>query len=148
MDDGERQVIDDIAQYGWHVIKVADDDEGPAFAFTIGFYRSFQRPEVIITGLPLEVAHVILNAIGDSLRRGEQYQAGGSYDTLLEGYDCTFRTVPKEQYREFLGTAMWYYRGTDFPCLQCIWPDRAGRWPWEPEASDSFRAAQPLVATP
>lgn len=148
MDEIERQVIDDIAQYGWHVIQVAEDDEGPAFAFSIGFYRSFGHPEVIITGLPIDVMHVILNAIGDSLRAGMRFEADGTYDTLLEGYDCTFRPVPKEQYREFLGTAMWYYKGTDFPCLQCFWPDRAGRWPWDPEASERFRAAQPLVARP
>lgn len=148
MDEIDRQVIDDIAQYGWHVIQVAEDDEGPGFAFTIGLYRSFGHPEVIITGLPLDVMLVILNTIGDSLRADTRFEAGGTYDTLLEGYDCTFRRVPKEQYREFLGTAMRYYKSTDFPCLQCIWPDRAGRWPWDPEASESFRAVQPLVASP
>jgi hypothetical protein len=35
MTGGDAQMRADIATYGWHVIKVYEDVEGPAFAFTI-----------------------------------------------------------------------------------------------------------------
>jgi Domain of unknown function (DUF4262) len=41
MTGGDEQVRADIATYGWHVIKVLEDDEGPGFAFTIGHTDGF-----------------------------------------------------------------------------------------------------------
>jgi hypothetical protein len=35
MTGGDAKMRADIATYGWHVIKVYEDDEGPAFAFTM-----------------------------------------------------------------------------------------------------------------
>ncbi len=29
-DDDERQVIEDVQQYGWHIVLIKDDPEGPA----------------------------------------------------------------------------------------------------------------------
>lgn len=44
MTGGDAQMRADIASYGWHVIKVYGDDEGPAFAFTIGLFQRFWAP--------------------------------------------------------------------------------------------------------
>ena len=52
MTGGDAQMRDDIATYGWHVIKVLEDDEGPGFAFTIGLHQRFAHPELIVFGLP------------------------------------------------------------------------------------------------
>jgi hypothetical protein len=48
MTGGDAQMRADIATYGWHVIKVLEDDEGPGFAFTIGLYQRFEHPELIV----------------------------------------------------------------------------------------------------
>ena len=145
MDDADRDLIEGVRTFGWLVIKIEEDREGPSFAFTVGLYQTFTQPEVIITGLPPDRAHTILNLIGEAMRRGERFEEGAMSDEFLEGYPCTFRAVSQSQYPEFLGTAMHFYRGSDFPCLQCVWPDREGRWPWDSDASDGFRAAQPLL---
>ncbi len=136
----------DIATYGWHVIKVFEDDEGPGFAFTIGLYERFDHPELIVFGLPLETMHLMLNGAGEAVRAGRTYTAGQSYDGILEGYDCTFRRVPLSHYQAYLGYARWYYDGDDFPVLQLIWPDREHRYPWAAPADAWIRKGQPVLA--
>jgi hypothetical protein len=87
MDASERKVIEDVRDFGWHVIKVFEDREGPGFAFTIGLPTTFHHLECIIIGLPLNTMHVMLNALGESLRTGRRYQAGdGAHPTIMTAY--------------------------------------------------------------
>lgn len=51
-DEHERKALADVQQHGWHVLKVMEDNEGPAFAYTVGLYHSFGHPELIVVGLP------------------------------------------------------------------------------------------------
>jgi len=41
------------------------------------------------------------------------------------------------------GESRWFYGGDDFPCLQIVWPDRAGRFPWEADFDAQFEGNQP-----
>ena len=146
MDSDDAQVHADIARYGWHVVQVPEDSEGPGFAFTIGLYTRFAHPELLIFGLPLDTMLRLLNVAGEAVRAGRVYVAGQDYDDLLEGYSCTFRPVPVKQYDDYLGYALWYYRGDDFPTLQLVWPDREHRYPWAAPADAWIRDAQPVLA--
>ena len=146
MNSGDAQVHADIATYGWHVVKVLEDAEGPGFAFTIGLYRRFEHPELIVVGLPPDTMHRLLNVAGEAVRSGQVYVAGQAYDDLLEAYSCTFRPVPVRQYEPYLGYARWYYRGDDFPTLQLVWPDREHRYPWAAPPDAWIRGAQPVLA--
>ena len=146
MTGGDAQMRADIATYGWHVIKVPEDDEGPAFAFTIGLFKRFEHPELLIFGLPLETMHQMLNTAGEAVRAGQAYTAGQSTDDILQGYSCTFRAVPRNHYEAYLGSARWYYESDEFPVLQLIWPDREHRYPWEAPVDAWIRWAQPVLA--
>ena len=146
MNPGDAQVHADIATFGWHVVQVPEDDEGPGFAFTIGLYKRFQHPELIVFGLALDTMHLMLNGAGEAVCAGRTYAGGQSYDDLLEDYACTFRPVPPKHYEAFLGYALWYYNGDDFPALQLIWPDREHRYPWAAPAGAWIREAQPVLA--
>jgi hypothetical protein len=59
-----------------------------------------------------------------------------------------FRRVLKRHYREYLGYARWFYQGDAFPALQCVWPDKAYRYPWHRHASEPFRQRQPVLYDP
>jgi hypothetical protein len=146
MTGGDAQMRDDIATYGWHVIKVYEDEEGPGFAFTIGLFQRFGHPELIVFGLPLDTMHLMLNGAGEAVRAGQPFAAGQNYDNILEGYDCTFRPVSRKHYEAYLGSARWYYEGDGFPVLQLIWPDREHRYPWAAPADAWIREAQPVLA--
>jgi hypothetical protein len=146
MTSHDAQMRSDIATYGWHVIQVAEDDEGPGFAYTIGLFERFAHPELIVFGLPLETMHRMLNGAGAAVRGDRVYRAGRDYDEILEGYQCTFRPVPRSRYKEYLGTACGHYGRDDFPALQLIWPDREQRYPWAAPDDAWIRMAQPVLA--
>src|SRR5947209_11847293 len=73
-DEHDRKLLGDVARHGWHVIGVEEDEEGPAFAYSIGLYRTFGHPEVIVLGLPVRVLHRIINAVGEEVRSGERFE--------------------------------------------------------------------------
>jgi hypothetical protein len=146
MNGGDARIRSDIETYGWHVIKVYEDDEGPGFAFTIGLFQRFEHPELILFGLPPDTMHLMLNGAGEAVRAGRRYTAGENSHDILENYSCTFRPVPRRHYKEYLGTARWYYQGDDFPVLQMVWPDREHRYPWAAPSDAWIRTAQPVLA--
>jgi hypothetical protein len=52
--------------------------------------------------------------------------------------------VARDQYREFVGYARWFYGGNNFDLLQCIWPDHSQRFPWHPDFPAALQTRQPL----
>ena len=141
----DEKAKSDVEELGWHVIKVAEDAAGPGFAFTIGLTHNFGHPELIVFGLPPDVMHQILNLAGDNIRAcAEKFESGMKTTELLEGYPCCFIEFPKSSYHEFLGYAIWFYKGEEFDVLQCVWPDKAGRFPWEAGVLDEFKKSQPV----
>ena len=144
-DAGERKAIADVEEHGWHVLKVLADSEGPGFAYTVGLYHSFRHPELIVVGLPPEVAHNVLNIAGEAIRRGMRYSEAVQTSDLFEDRACRFRRMPEGQYPNYLGWDLWFYDGPAFPALQLIWPDQEGRWPWEPTVDPGVREIQPVI---
>jgi hypothetical protein len=145
----QKKVAADIERHGWHVIKVMADEEGPAFAYSIGLTKTLKHPEIIVVGLGLDVMHGMINTAGKMIRDGQPFKAKRSYRGLLAGdYECSFRTVHASRYDEWVGQAQVFYDGDDFELLQCVWPDREGRFPWEPKVHGGFVGAQPILDGP
>lgn len=145
-DPGEQKVIDDVREYGWHVVNVLAEGDLPEFTYTIGLYQNYRHPEILVYGLPRDRAHPIVNELGEGIRNGEVYLTGKTYGEILQKYSCTFRAIPSSQYLEHLGWAMWFYEGPEFPALQLVYPDSAGRWPWQDGVAEGFRQRQPILA--
>ncbi len=145
-DEYDRKLISDVEKYGWHVIGVDEDKEGPAFAYSIGLRYSFGRPEVIIFGLPVRVMHQTINVLGEKIRSGDKFEHLDESGNVLDGYNVAFRTVERRHYRDYLGHARWFYRGDDFPALQCVWPNSSHRYPWHPDAVPEFVQKQPVLS--
>jgi hypothetical protein len=144
-DDIERKLVSDIEEFGWHVIMIGEDDEGPAFAYSIGLFKNFGHPEAIIFGLDVKLMHRMINLIGEEVRQGHRFTDGDSASGILEGYDVRFLSVASRHYHEHVGYARWFYNGDDFPVLQCLWPDKKGRFPTEPGFTKALRSRQPLL---
>lgn len=145
----EEKCLADIATHDLHVLRVHGDAEWPEFAYSVGLYRRFGLPEVIILGLEGDLAQWILNELAARARDGFRYQAGDMVDGLLEGFPVTFRPVPPAHVKAHFGWALWYYEGDDFPTLQLVFPTTAGIWPWDPAVPPSFLTEQPVLeATP
>ena len=143
MDERELKVMQDVEKHGWHVIKVLGDESGPAFAYSIGLFKSFQHPEVMIVGLASDTMHKIINNIGLDVKQGKTFQNGLLSDDILDGYTCALREVSLKHYKKLVGWAIWFYDGTNFPLVQCVWPDRHRHFPWERGCAQDIRDLQP-----
>ena len=149
MDANHRKIIEDIEQFGWHVIKVMPEEDAPGFAYTIGLQQSFDHPEVLISGLDLDLMHALLNLIGEDIQNGRRFTGPESYDGILTGFDVYFRPVDSERYLEYLGIALDHYKShvqTAFHCLQCIWPSAEnGAFPWDEHYPEELIGVQELL---
>lgn len=141
-EDGAREVRTDVLTYGWHVAGATADAGAPAWRYTVGLHRTHQHPEVVVSGLSHEVTEALLAAVVRHVRAGTRFEAGDAYDGILERYACAFRAVDRRWYTLYLPHAVAFYGGTRFPALQCLWPDRLGRFPWERGCDPAVRAAQ------
>ncbi len=147
-DDSDRKLLADVERVGWHVVGVYDDEGSPGFAFSVGLFHTFDHPEIIVFGLPDVEAARIINIIGLQVQAGTRFEANDLSDDVAEGLPVAFKMVPESFYREYLGYALWFYRGFDFPVLQCVWPDEAGLFAWQDGYDHRFDQMQPILAHP
>ena len=144
-DEAERKAISDIKNYGLHIIYVFEDEAYPGFAYSIGLYENYLHPEIIIIGLKAEVSKVLLNNMAYDIKHGKNYNAGAFYEEVLDDYLCYFGEVPKSEYREHVGWALWFYKGTNFLLLQCVYPTVSGKFPWEKDFPEDARFFCPML---
>jgi Domain of unknown function (DUF4262) len=136
----DPRVVSDIAEYGWHGVHVADSIDPHVWSYSIGLLETWKHPELILFGLPFETAHqVIWDAIYD-IERGVRFGPLDRWEVFKNGYEATFLPVDP-RWLEFMGQALRHY-DDDVGALQCAWPDRERRMPWEAGYDD---AAQPLL---
>jgi len=141
----DQKLLRDVADYGWHVIKVLDQAGAPGWAYSIGLFHNFGHPEIIVFGEGLDLMHSIINSIGDDVRSGKTFEVDKQYPDLIEDYSCTFKRVAQIWHDFFLAFASRFYKGTEYPVRQCFWPDFDNRFPWEAGFSEDLVSTQPLL---
>ena len=145
MDDGDQKALDNIEEYGCHVLNILEGEGEPSFTYTIGITKKQKKPDIVILGLKRELAHSIANNYKDRLLEGETFEEGKYYSDFLGNFDVCFVTVAKKHYKEYFGWGLWLHDGDDFEVLQMIWPTTDGVWPWSKEKSDFYKWAQPIL---
>jgi hypothetical protein len=133
-----------VAEFGWSAVAV---DATPPFTYTVGLWRLAEHPELIITGLPDEVAKWALDRAVQAIRDGHPIAPGTLVDGLLGDYAAAAREVDLGRLHE-LAFAADLYRGVIYRAVQLVWPDRQGNFPWDRAASEHYRQGQPLLFTP
>jgi hypothetical protein len=104
-DDYDRKLLEDVQRFGWHLVGIKDDPEGPAYVFSVGMYHTHGQPEICIFGLrDTGVMAQIVNEIGDLLRSGETFQDWEGSEDVLDNYPCIFRKVDPSRYPVLLVT--------------------------------------------
>ena len=142
-----REQIDfNISQYGLHVCKVFPTVEGrPNFGYSIGLFKNYHHPEVLIIGLKLELIHSLINCIGEDIRNGKSFLPGQFYSDIIDGYECFFTSVEKRYYEDYVGQALMYYGDQEFPLLQCIYPTLKNIYPWQLSWPVEINFLQPML---
>lgn len=64
LDNFQLRTIVHITQYGWSVVLVHADDDGPGWAYTVGLWHSHRAPELAMFGGDVYETEEILNALG------------------------------------------------------------------------------------
>lgn len=139
-------ILKDIEEHRVHIAFVESDGYCPRFGYSIGLYKEFNHPELIIIGLDPESTGAIINNAKDEIEKGTRFIEGVNYADFLVELPVQFVDVKKEHYPDYLGYAGWYNDNSiDFPTLQLVWPDREGKFPWETEFNENFKFKQPLL---
>ena len=142
LDDDEREFVDAIREDGWFRTGVLGEGKHPAFSYTTGFWLKFQAPEVLIHSLRDDIAHDVLWDIFRDLQSGWRPALGQPTDGVLGNLRVCFFRVDRRRYDDHLGWSRWFYRGGDFECVQLVWPDRGGAFPWQDGFDPKFRNDQ------
>jgi Domain of unknown function (DUF4262) len=143
LDKHEQNVVAKIREHGWFAHHIGADEEGPSFSYTTGFWLKFQHPELIVFSTSMHIAHDTFWHIYRELEAGRRIPVGAETRTIFQNVPAVLLPVAQRHYRDHLGWSRWFYGNDDFQCLQLLWPDREGHFPWAHQASADSRAAQP-----
>ncbi len=138
-DKFEQKALDDIREYGLHIIGVAEDDQGPGFVYSLGLFENYVHPEIIIIGLKQDLAQRLLNNMAYDIKHGKTFESGEFHEDVLDDFLCYFGQVPRSKYKDYVGWSRWYYEGDDFPLVQCVYPTVAGKFPWQKDFPEDAR---------
>ena len=146
----ERDLLRHVRRFGWQSTHVgADPDTGmPAFTYSIGFWASQGQPEVLVFDFPAGLAHDVMGTIHRRRAAGDTLPTGRPIPGILSGEEVCLLPVDPDQAEAHLRSCHWFYREAAFPALQLVWPDPAGRFPWEDGFDTRLAARQrDLTAT-
>jgi hypothetical protein len=125
------KIRDNIRRHGWHAQGIYATETTPSFLYTIGLRDSFNHPELLMIGPPVETCHSLVSAVVERIRGGGSYGDGDRIGGVAGGYEVALRSVPITAYDELFGIAAEFYGDTEFIVLQVVFPDASGRFPWE-----------------
>ena len=143
LDEGEQSFVAKVREHGWFRTGVFGDEKGPGFSYTTGFWVNGNQPELIIFSTKDDIAHDVFWDLFRDAKSGQALPVGQRTDAVFANLPAYAFRVAKKHYRDFLGWSRWFYGGDGFSCLQIVWPDRAGKFPWEPGFDVEFEADQP-----
>jgi hypothetical protein len=128
-----------IARHGWAVRHVVDADPARCFSYTVGL-TAHLHPEVVMTGLPPQVAHTFLNIAGHLVVREHGHLAAGEETTALaEG-----RAFPVIAVTDTSGLTAAADLYGDVRAVQVVWTDSRGHLPWDEDYANP-PGSQPLL---
>lgn len=131
LDPQERKFVAIMREHGWHHMGVLGDSGHQEFSYSTGFWLTFRHPEIIVFSLPQKVANEVLWDIYGDIRNGRIFPAGVRLSTVFADTDAYLMPVSEQHYAGYLGWSCWFYGHHGFPCLQLVWPDQQGAFPWE-----------------
>jgi hypothetical protein len=142
LDEHERGFVAKVRDHGWSSTTVFSEGDEPGFSYTTGFWVSLGKPEIIVFGMAT-VIHDVLWDLYRDLKDGRELPVGQPVLDVFANIPACFMPVDRALYKQYLGWDRWFYAGDSFPCLQLVWPDRAGVFPWQPDMSSEFAGMQP-----
>jgi hypothetical protein len=143
LDAGERKFVSIIREHGWHLTNVFADEENLGFAYSTGIWLKTGFPEIVAFSLKQQNVHAVLWDIFRGIQSGNPPPIGKRAGIFADLDGVLLPCAKSPHYRELFGWSRWFYGGDDFECVQLVWPDTQGRFPWERGFEQGFRDLQP-----
>ena len=140
-----RKFSEDIEKFGWSVVMIKETDYSPAFAYTIGVWETYSKPEIIAFGLDTRSLHILVNQAADIFKAGEDIEMKKNYDDFFDDNNIQFIEVDKDSISDYFGYAIEYYGSKYFPAIQFVWTDNQNKFPWESDYEIDLIHKQPLL---
>ena len=145
LDEHEQRFVASIREHGWFRTNVFAEEGAPGFAYSTGFWLTAGAAEIIVFSLKSETAHQVLWDMFRDSQSGRNWPVGRPLDGIFGNLPAFLFPVWRDQYREHLGWSRWFYGSETFPCLQLVWPDRAGLFPWQAGFDSALAPLQPDI---
>ncbi len=137
-----KQVQALIDKHGWTVQGVGSN---PPYAYTVALSARYNLPEIVVMGLPFQVATTVLNRLARRMVENDFVPlADTTFNEVFEGFDAKFVELSPAQVAKHLRIACLFAPQTP-KAWQLIWPDPQGRFAGEEGADDRFAAMQNLA---
>ena len=137
LDAYDRACLDVIAAHGWMVQGVLPrvGDPDVPFAYTVGLTVA-GLPELVVSGMPVGLAHEILNV---AARRSTvtEFRPGQVVEDI-----APFRVRVVNAPGAEVNMARYLFSRAAVRALQLVWPDKGGAFPGDP--GWSLSGAQPV----
>jgi hypothetical protein len=149
-DEGDEIVIRNVRQHGCHIVGIAADERGPKYDFSVGLFLNYGQAELILFSLYADDACSLINTVRDRAAAGRKFVAGEVCDDILIESRVCFIDASFPAFVDYMGIAIWFYRRSlhPFPCLQMVWSDRSGLFPWNTGFDERLKGYQPLLKPP
>jgi hypothetical protein len=144
----EQSISEGVRKSGFRVLAISD--HLPPFAYTVGLMFTYQHPELVIFGLQ-HARTDILRGMAHLMGQGRRFDAPNEYE-LVPNVKVATRPVHPTQHEFYLGHAMGYCREQGRPgglqAIEVFWPDKQGKFPFQPGCEESVWRQQPRVDQP
>ncbi len=148
-DNIRQNTIDNIKKYGVSIIGTEHEiqDHLIPMTYSIGVTQTYNKPELIIFGLPTAHAQTFINMYVSRLKAGEAFKTDTEYLDFADGYPLMFKEVSSYNYREHLCQAAFYNDdfGYRIEAIQLIYPDTNSKWPWEEGVEEKVKLGVNLL---
>ncbi|WP_426106338.1 DUF4262 domain-containing protein [Massilia sp. TSP1-1-2] len=136
----------DIAADGFFVMAVMASESRNTFAYTIGLSESTGHPELLMFGLPLQVAHLVLHDLARLIKAGARYNDGDVVSEILS-VPMAMKSVRHEKASDYTVQLFNYYPDAESPppVMQVVLPDTRGKFPWAEDFDDKYKGMQPSL---
>lgn len=132
-------VQDMIEKVGWAVIGT-EREKGGQYTYTIGLQQFCNSPEVIITGIDMNVAHSLLHGVVKNIVSGVVYNTDDIFTGILgDDRPVKFNAVSKENRINLMCQAYYHNDMNDFRAIQMIWPDSNNKFPGDVGFNKKFK---------
>ena len=131
----EEEIAEVVREHGWFAASISHHQ--PPFLYTIGLMQTCRHTEFIMFGLEMDNMHALFSQFVRDIRAGRSYDKPGVYTVDMggDGHRVGFRQVHPTQHEIYLGFAMGFCRHIgrwgELEAMQVLWPDAAGKFPFE-----------------